>query len=131
MAQQLVNVGTVANDGTGDPLRTAFQKLNANESELYNAIGLALAFSTQTGSFAAAASGRYMLNANGITVTLPTVPPDSTFVQIVSMQTGLTGCSVASGAATIMGQAGPMTIDTNDFSFYLVYRAATGDWRIA
>lgn len=26
-----VNVGTVANDGTGDPLRTAMQKLNAND----------------------------------------------------------------------------------------------------
>lgn len=29
-----VNVGTVPNDGTGDPLRTAFQKLNANDQEL-------------------------------------------------------------------------------------------------
>lgn len=29
-----VNVGTTANDGTGDPLRTAFQTLNANDAEL-------------------------------------------------------------------------------------------------
>ena len=26
MAQQTINIGTVANDGTGDPLRTAFDK---------------------------------------------------------------------------------------------------------
>lgn len=34
-AQQPVNVGTVGNDHTGDPLRTAYTKLNANDAELY------------------------------------------------------------------------------------------------
>lgn len=29
-----VNVGTAPNDGTGDPLRTAYQKINTNESNL-------------------------------------------------------------------------------------------------
>jgi hypothetical protein len=28
MAVELVNVGTIADDGTGDPARTAFQKIN-------------------------------------------------------------------------------------------------------
>lgn len=36
MAQQTINIGTVANDGTGDPLRTAFDKINDNFTELYN-----------------------------------------------------------------------------------------------
>lgn len=41
MTQQTINVGTVANDGTGDPLRTAFQKTNANFTELYSpAVGV-------------------------------------------------------------------------------------------
>lgn len=35
MAQQVINVGSVANDGTGDPLRTSFQKCNENFAELY------------------------------------------------------------------------------------------------
>lgn len=35
MTQQIINVGASANDGTGDPLRTSFQKINANFSELY------------------------------------------------------------------------------------------------
>ena len=35
MAQQTINIGTAANDGTGDPLRTAFDKINDNFSELY------------------------------------------------------------------------------------------------
>lgn len=35
MAQQLINIGTLPNDLTGDPLRTAFGKINDNFSELY------------------------------------------------------------------------------------------------
>lgn len=35
MAQQTIGVGTVANDGTGDPLRTALTKTNANFTDLY------------------------------------------------------------------------------------------------
>lgn len=35
MAKQTVNIGTTANDGTGDPLRTAFDKLNDNFDEVY------------------------------------------------------------------------------------------------
>ena len=38
MAQQIVSIGTVANDGTGDPVRTAGTKINANFTELYAAI---------------------------------------------------------------------------------------------
>lgn len=35
MSQQVINIGGSANDGTGDPLRTAFTKINTNFSELY------------------------------------------------------------------------------------------------
>lgn len=35
MAQQVINVGTTANDGTGDTLRVSQQKANANFTELY------------------------------------------------------------------------------------------------
>ena len=35
MAQQLISVGTLANDNTGDTLRDAFIKTNANFSEIY------------------------------------------------------------------------------------------------
>ena len=37
MAKQTINIGSSANDGTGDPLRTAFNKINANFNELYGA----------------------------------------------------------------------------------------------
>lgn len=35
MTQQVINIGSSANDGTGDPLRQAFDKINDNFSELY------------------------------------------------------------------------------------------------
>ena len=35
MAKQAINIGSSANDGTGDPLRTAFDKINDNFDELY------------------------------------------------------------------------------------------------
>jgi hypothetical protein len=39
MSQQTINIGTTANDHTGDPLRTAFQKINSNFTELYSLLG--------------------------------------------------------------------------------------------
>ena len=35
MARQNINVGSKANDKAGDPLRTAFTKINDNFTELY------------------------------------------------------------------------------------------------
>jgi hypothetical protein len=37
MAKQAIGIGSSANDGTGDPLRTAFDKINDNFDELYGA----------------------------------------------------------------------------------------------
>lgn len=36
MAKQVIGVGAAANDGTGDPIRNAMVKINANFTELYN-----------------------------------------------------------------------------------------------
>lgn len=41
MAKQTINIGTTANDGTGDPIRSAFDKTNDNFTELYNGAGVA------------------------------------------------------------------------------------------
>ena len=36
MARQYINIGSSANDGTGDDLRTGADKINDNFIELYN-----------------------------------------------------------------------------------------------
>ena len=35
MAKQTINIGVAVNDGTGDDLRTSFDKTNDNFDELY------------------------------------------------------------------------------------------------
>ena len=39
MAKTAIGVGSSANDGTGDPIRTAFQSTNSNFNELYTQFG--------------------------------------------------------------------------------------------
>ena len=39
MAKQTINTGAAANDNTGDTLRTAGTKINANFSEIYRILG--------------------------------------------------------------------------------------------
>ena len=36
MTKLVINIGTQNNDGTGDPLRTAFNKVNSNFTEVYS-----------------------------------------------------------------------------------------------
>jgi hypothetical protein len=48
MAKQVINIGAIANDGTGDPVRTAFDKSNDNFTELYGKPDLSLSANTLT-----------------------------------------------------------------------------------
>ena len=77
MTQQVVNVGTVANDGTGDTARVAFGKVNANFTELYaRPIGGSVAGSSNyiqyNASGAFAASIKYQWDDAANTMTLGT-----------------------------------------------------------
>lgn len=40
MAKLTINIGQAVNDKSGDPLRTAFDKINQNFTELYSATGI-------------------------------------------------------------------------------------------
>ena len=51
MAKQNINVGTTANDKKGDSLRAAFQKVNANFTELYTELGLVNDVTLSLGAF--------------------------------------------------------------------------------
>ena len=56
MAKQNINVGTAANDKKGDSLRAAFQKVNANFTELYTALGINADGTLNLGAFEFAGS---------------------------------------------------------------------------
>lgn len=68
MAKQTINVGTAADAGNGDPLRTAFQKANGNFDELYAADvtqAAATAAAQGTADTAASAAAAAQSTANG------------------------------------------------------------------
>ena len=69
MAKQIINIGTAANDGTGDPLRSAFTKVNSNFTELYEHDANNV-LPGQTGN-----SGKY-LTTNGTSTSWATIPAD-------------------------------------------------------
>ena len=48
MAQQLINIGLVPNDKSGDLIRTAFNKVNENFTELYSSVAADIQIPTQT-----------------------------------------------------------------------------------
>jgi len=48
MSQEIINVGSAPNDGSGDPIRTAFIKCNDNFTELYDIPGKSLANGTSS-----------------------------------------------------------------------------------
>lgn len=91
MAQQTINTGATANDGTGDTVRAGGVKINANFSELYSfnaeftTVGLALR------SAADAAAGRAAIGAGVGSVTN------------VSGSGGSTGLSLVGGPITSAG----------------------------
>ncbi|SVB15428.1 uncharacterized protein METZ01_LOCUS168282, partial [marine metagenome] len=64
MAQQNINIGTSANKGDGDPIRTAFTKVNANFTEL---------FATHDGSIAQKADIQGSVFADDSTVLVDAV----------------------------------------------------------
>ncbi len=60
MAKQTINIGASANDRSGDPLRTAFGKINANFTELYNAVAADVQIPSVEGN------GGKFLSTNGV-----------------------------------------------------------------
>ena len=96
MAQQTINVGTAPNDGTGTPLRTAFQYTNSNFSELYTALG--------GGSGLPGASTQVLFN-NGTNIA-----GDAGLVYNSTTDALTIGGNVQAGSATITGD---LTVDTN------------------
>ena len=54
MAQKIIDLGTSPNKGDGDPLRTAFTKINDNFDELYTADATFISLATLQTEVAAA-----------------------------------------------------------------------------
>jgi len=112
MAQQIINAGNSANDGTGDTLRAASQKTNANTSELYSLVSAIqtvanTALSTASDAQADATQALEEADVPGPAgPTGPTGPAGSTGPTGPAGSTGPTGPTGPAGSTGPTGPAG-------------------------
>jgi hypothetical protein len=133
MTKQVINVGTTANDKKGDSLRAAFQKVNANFTELYATS--TVTFPSQTGN-----AGKY-LKTNGTTLSWETVATDvsqltdttdlipsdiSDLTDTTNLLTSIEA-TVTIGATPPTGASGRLWYDTISGRMYIYYSGAWVD----
>ena len=72
MAKQTINIGTVANDKTGDQLRTAFTKTNDNFTEVYAYPLNSISSGTPASSTATGTKGEVKYDASYVYICIAT-----------------------------------------------------------
>jgi hypothetical protein len=129
MTQQIINIGTSPNDRSGDPLRTAFEKANANFTDLYTQIGgleLDAVIPTQTGN-----NGLY-LTTNGTSLSWGTV--SSTYSLPAATTSSLGGVIVDGNTITISPTTHQITavsqlpIQTGNGGQFLTTNGTSANW---
>jgi hypothetical protein len=101
MAQQILNIGSTVNDGTGDTLRPGAQKINANFAELY-----LTTIPTQTGN------GGKFLTTDGTGTSWETIT--DTITAAANQLTGTTlAPSVVTSSLTTVGTLTNLTVTNN------------------
>ena len=141
MALNLINRGSTANDGTGDNLRAGAEKLNANFTEIYTALGSGtvidgtIKFADDSSTVATiSANGETIrvLGGSGITSTISgnnlTLAVDGTILTTTSSNTltnktingpdntltNIANGSLSNSTITLAGNSGSTAIDLGD-----------------
>lgn len=130
MAKQAIGVGSAANDGTGDTIRTAFGKVNDNFTELYEQ-----GVSQQTDNYTIAASDSVKrLEISKATAVNLTVPANGTVALPVGfitypVRTGAGALTiVAAGGVTITSTSGALTPDPGLNVMMTLIKTGTNTW---
>ena len=112
MAQQTVSIGSAANDGTGDPLRTAFTKINSNFTELYGAspfgqqisiTGNQISANSSNADLVLSGSGTGSVVASAIRISGTSISSDDSTQVQVNENLDVGGNITASGDITATG----------------------------
>jgi len=108
MAYQALELGTAANDGTGDNLRDGGTKVNDNFSEIYTALGSGTVLSSGISA-----------SATVITLTTPTISGVVGGTQTSATITTLTSSTISSGSTITLDAETDITLDANGGDIYL------------
>lgn len=108
MSQQIINIGAAANDRNSDPIRTAFNKVNQNFTELYTITGGTLGGLQETiqDTIAGMITNGVL---NGVSVTYN--DPNNT-LNITNTNKGITTTIPTSSKGEIGDKAGMAAVDT-------------------
>src|SRR6056300_92097 len=114
MARQNINIGSSANDGTGDPLRTAFDKINDNFIELYgtdndintldanlNVNNFAITTGVTNGDITVTPNGTGNINLGSVTINGSTISANDSTQITIAENVQNTGTLNVSGATTL------------------------------
>lgn len=139
MAREIINIGTNANDGTGDDLRLAMQKVNANFQELYASNELeedtspklagnldvqnyTITTSTSNGDITLTPNGTGNVNLGAVIINGTTFSSDNsskiTLAENVDVtgNVGVSGTLTVNGAVTSVGSLTASNFITNNIS---------------
>lgn len=116
MAKQTINIGTTANDGTGDPLRTAFDKINDNFTELYSDdAGDVGSITGGTGITASSSTGDVTLSITNDGVGHDQLAARYTEIQDIATTSGTIALDASLYAAfNLTGALGTATLDVQN-----------------
>ena len=88
MAKQTINIGTVANDGTGDSIRVGGDKINDNFNEVYNYTNGFIDYNDTTGGVSLTAGTWTTIPNNGLgAFTNKTYKPEGV-TELMDVSTG-------------------------------------------
>jgi hypothetical protein len=133
----LINVGTVVNDGTGDPVRTAFQKTNNNFSYLTS---YSITNNVSNNAIVDGTQGfrKLVLTANStvgygtvanVWINIPTTASDGQELKITSM-IPITSCYVNQGnpAIKVIPFLSNSVFSSGNATVTLTYTTSTSTW---
>ena len=127
MAIQRVNIGTIANDGTGDDLREAFVKVNNNFTEL----DIRQPEKTTGANLGTAGEGVFANTTSGSwTLTLPagSIGDEVSFVDYAGTFDSNALTIASNGSEKIIGSTSDLTVSVERAANTLVYTDGTQGW---
>ena len=127
MALQLIGVGTAANDGTGDTLRSAAIKMNENFEELYQGVSKSALVDT-TGAIDITFGTIVCTNAGSISLSLADANYSGRTIRVIAENTGnvtVTPTNLSGGNSVVIAQNGVLDLVWGTSSWLIVNNGNT------
>ena len=109
MANQIIGIGSTANDGTGDSLRVSFDKTNDNFSELYTLLGDGTTLGSIVSSLSSGNNIDLLSNTGQVTVSVS----NDISLNNVSVGGSVTAVDYYGSGVNLTGVGSTLDISTN------------------